>query len=296
MADSEKQNKPRFRITEGILLALAPAFSYLLAFYYEKGFTQYFKIPTKFIQIGLIEVLILTSIGLTIVILFVVLLANFNLLFLNFRFEEIHPMIRPRLLAILPGVMIFVIFFSLFGQARWQYWITWLLVAIGIAAIYFVLPLFTQRKVSGYTNKLMAQEELDESNPGIYTIIGRRYGWGFILLVCFVILSTIIAQNAGLAEAVKQKDFLVLGTSPEMVVLRIYGDKMITAPFDRKTQEVQSRFVIKKVGEDDNLVISPEEIGPLKLRTPSPTPTPTLTPSPTATFTVTPVPTETPIP
>jgi len=161
----------------------------------------------------------------------------------------------------------------------------------------FVLPLFTHGKVFGYYEKLEAQDETDRNFDGLYGTIAKKYGLGslkLLMLVGALLMSAATAQFIGKAHALNQKEFLVLSSSPEMVVLRIYGDRMIVAPFDRKTQEFESKFVIKTLGADDTLVISPEDIGPLKLSKPSPTPTSTSIPSPTAT--ASPVLTETPVP
>ncbi len=292
MTDSEKQSKSRFRITEGILLALASALSYFLVFYYEKGYAQYFDIPVSFIQVSFIDVIVFASIVLGAIWLFTVFMNPFVI---AIQTVKVHPVIRAALLRLLPLIVFFVIVFFLFGYSNRKYWGGALAVVIFIALLEFVMPLLSRRNVSGYVNKLVAQEEFDqefdESHPDIFGLIKRHYGWRLLLIILGVFLSTVLAEQAGLARAVNQSKFLVLDTSPEMVVLRVYGDRMIAAPFNRKTQEVESKFVIKVLGEDNNLVISPEDVGSLKLK-PTPTPTPTFTPSPTAT----PVPTNTPVP
>ncbi len=294
MTDSEKQSKSRFRITEGILLALAPALSYFLAFYYEKGFAQYFDIPINFIQVSFIDVIVFASIVLGAIGLFTVFMNPFVIFI---QTVKVHPVIRVALLRLLPPIMFFIIIFFLFGYSNRKYWGGALAVVIFFALLEFVMPLLARRNVSGYINKWVAQEEFDqefdESHPDIFGLIKRHYGQRLLLIMLGIFLSTALAEQAGLTKAVNQDEFLVLNTSPEMVVLRVYGDRMIAASFNRKTQEVESKFVIKVLGEDDNLVISPEDVGSLKLK-PTPTPTPTFTPSPTAT----PIPTltNTPVP
>jgi len=74
-----------------------------------------------------------------------------------------------------------------------------------------------------------------------------------------------------------------------MVVLRIYGDKMVCAPFDRSNGEVERSFVILKVAEDPDLVLHIDKVGPLnpketpasQLSSPISTPTPAAASSPT---------------
>jgi hypothetical protein len=64
----------------------------------------------------------------------------------------------------------------------------------------------------------------------------------------------------------KEKEFLVLASSPDTVVLRIYGDNIICAPFNRSAKEMQRSFIIHKVGETPPLELRLEKIGPLVLK------------------------------
>jgi hypothetical protein len=109
------------------------------------------------------------------------------------------------------------------------------------------------------------------------------------------VLSINISENAGSAAALRQTEFMVTNTVPEMVVLQIYGDNMICAPFDRNAKEVQRRFSIIKMASDSKLVLSLENIGPLhsiekmvnttSMPTQLPSAVPTSTPLPESTST-----------
>ncbi len=294
MDNPDKQNKFRFTITEGILLALAPPFSYFLAFSYESGFAQHFDIPINFIQVGFIDVIIFASVVFGGIVFFIVMI---NPIVMFFPLKKVFLLVPLSSTAL----VIFIISFFLFGYSNWKYWFFSLLFLMFYVFLDFGMPLFSQRNVSGYMNKWVAQKEheqkINESNPDFFILIGRHYGGRLLFIIIGLMVSVLIVTNSGLAKAVNQDEFLVLDTSPEMVILRIYGDRMIVAPFNRKTQEVESKFIIKTLGEDDNLVISPEDIGPLKLKptlTPTPLPTSTFTPSPTAT--AIPTSTNTPVP
>ena len=56
----------------------------------------------------------------------------------------------------------------------------------------------------------------------------------------------------------------ITSTSPQRVVLRIYGDTVIAASFDRATKSMKKTFVVFKVGEP-GLVLRLEAIGPLEI-------------------------------
>jgi hypothetical protein len=104
---------------------------------------------------------------------------------------------------------------------------------------------------------------------------GRR----IIIYYIWIWFSLSAAQNAGRFEAMWKKEFLVPASRPESVILSTFGDNMIVAPFDRKTKEVERSFSILKKGEDPNLLLRWEMVGPLQVRI---QPTIDSQPSPTA--------------
>jgi len=87
------------------------------------------------------------------------------------------------------------------------------------------------------------------------------------------------------------KSYYVLSSTPECVALYVSSERIICAPFDRTSKEVEQKFTVINLSGKDDIVLSYEKIGPLH-----PKPTPTPTPLPTNTPTITPIPTETPLP
>jgi len=84
------------------------------------------------------------------------------------------------------------------------------------------------------------------------------------LIVIVLIISISGAWLYGYSQARDQKIFLVRETTPEQVVLRIYGDKLITAPFDKQNKEVRyGYFYITKMGDEPNILIKFDVVGPL---------------------------------
>ena len=74
------------------------------------------------------------------------------------------------------------------------------------------------------------------------------------------------AAIVGTEHATKRVSFLVASTKPETVVLRIYGDRMICASFNRITRQVEPNFVLLKVAEDPRLRLRLEPVGPLHVK------------------------------
>jgi hypothetical protein len=74
------------------------------------------------------------------------------------------------------------------------------------------------------------------------------------------------ARWSGRTYAENLEEFYVMAQSPEVVVLRIYSDHLITTPFDRLTKQVERKFYILKLSEIPTTPLSLEKIGPLKIK------------------------------
>jgi hypothetical protein len=78
----------------------------------------------------------------------------------------------------------------------------------------------------------------------------RALGKTTILVILFLVGGLLLAAGVGYLDASQEITFLVTNTSPEMVVLRIYGDTLICTPFDRNTKILDTSFVVLKIPED----------------------------------------------
>ena len=84
---------------------------------------------------------------------------------------------------------------------------------------------------------------------------------GFITLALLIVLG--LGFFFGRTDALHHQEFLVANTTPETVVLKIYGENIVTAPFNRATKSVYKSFNILKLGHDKNLTLTLQNIGPL---------------------------------
>ena len=270
MTDSKERNP---RISEGVLLALASAGAYLFDFYYEKGFASTFNIPTPFISVTLTSILTFGAVVFAVILL---IMPTINLLMM-LTISNQHPILKRTLFPIILFVALLLTQIVFFGIENWRQWIFFLVLLAVVIFLQLVFPLITQRG-GKYIDKLEAQDRVEAQFTDSYVIIRNRFGNDFLLILLILILGSLIAQTAGTAEAVNQKEFLVTNTTPEMVVLRIYGDNMICVPFNRSTGEIKQSFTILKTTGEPGLVLKLESIGQLH----SPASNPTLRPTPTA--------------
>lgn len=89
------------------------------------------------------------------------------------------------------------------------------------------------------------------------------------LITLLLIVSISLGFVFGYDDAKSKIDYLVANTHPESVVLKIYEDTLILAPFDRTSKIVYKSFTIRKLGEG-NLQLSTQAVGPLISKSVSP--------------------------
>jgi hypothetical protein len=291
-----KKGVPKFRLPEGLIIAALSAIAYLLVYVYESSYAEVFGIPSEFITFNLTRVFIVIF-ALLSVVGAVLWIANALVMLLP---TTPNP-IAKRLRRISPAIL-FVVGLVYIYRHDWN--LALMAAASGLAMpilFEFAFPLVTQRGKGSYLEKLEADQQQRErrrrKGEEVETLLDKGaqiLGWEVILILIYLWFGLLLTYGAGRSAARNQRKFLITNTSPEMVVLRIYGDKMVCAPLSRSTGEVERRFVVLKVAEDPDLMLGLEEVGPLRLGEAtsrpmhSPIPTPTLPLTPTMTLSPTP--------
>jgi hypothetical protein len=87
-------------------------------------------------------------------------------------------------------------------------------------------------------------------------------------LLIFIFDGAYVFRIAGTLVAQKQEVFPIITQSPEVVVLRSYGEYLFAAPLHRQTHEFEKKFVILKMAEAEKkpLTLSIEKVGPLRVK------------------------------
>jgi hypothetical protein len=258
LSDSEGKKEKKSWMPEGLILAAGPVLAYGIVFAHEVGYADVFEIPLGFVSIDVTSILIVT------VAMVPVLYALSWLAYMGLSLLPAHDSpIRQRLQRLLVPSLLFVLFLMLYG-ARWLEWLWTAVFLLIVTFLEFGLPLIKQRKETTYHDKLIAQDQAErETSMPILDLFHRFAGPGGYLAFVGLIAMLVISHSVGRASALDEDEFLVTTTSEEMVVLRIYGDNLICAPFDRATREIKRSFVVLKIGEDPDLVLNLETVGPL---------------------------------
>jgi hypothetical protein len=267
ISDSNERNEGRknqFRLSEGVLLALAPAYAYLLTFQYEKGFTSYFGIPDSFIDITLGNVLTLAGVVLGFVWVYLMML-NGIVMFIPSSVGN-HPLIKRHVITLsIYSLFVYIPAYIYDTRSMWVFAISTTLLGI---FTYFILPLILFRDKRGYLDKLeiaAARMDRDDTTNLIGWYKARINPWFTILTLIFAYF-VFIAYEAGRMKAANQQEFLTTSINDrEVVCLRAYADKLILTPFDRNTRRAEKRFIIVSLNDLKNPLYV-DAVGPLSTK------------------------------
>lgn len=247
--------------TAAVLFGLAAPIGYAAAYLREWGFCSVFGIPIEFIQLNITTVLIAITSGVGVLFL----LFWFADLFYTFsqqrKLKNFGP-IRRRLSFDLLVLSFFGCFLALFPPLidGWPLLVYFLVILIFIQ---FVMPLITQRKITGYISKLETQDRVEREAPVLLDYFIKRAGITIISLGILVLLFLSVMFVVGYNTAVRQTDFLVPSTNEDLVVLRIYGENLICAQYDIETREVYKTFIVIKLDDEPRPQLRLVRLGPL---------------------------------
>ena len=252
--------RPRKRPLEAaLIIAVLSAYGYLLAWLHEIAAAAVFGVPAELVQVSMRTV---TSVGLSAAVL---ALLGFLLTSLVYDSTQraCHP-VRRRVIVEVPAGVAGV----LLGTTYPTSWTTWL--AISLLFIFFVLldwlvPLLLTN-TRGYMEKLRHHDKNVMDYTPTSTLVRRVYQrWPYYQMVLFLAAVIMLATvSRGVWQARRQEHFFVPSIAPDTVVLRIYGNRLICAPVDRTTKQITRDFLFLRLGDDPEMVLRSERIGPLR--------------------------------
>lgn len=256
------RTEARTLLTEGVLLAAVSAYIYFITFVYEYGFCRYFGIPASLISPNASTFLVASfALGVT-------LLPALNYLaFTTPLFKAARdPERRPyrdvyAILAVLSatGILLSVIYgISLRGI------ITYTVASIAILAFLFLPGLLSNRTLP-VAERLSRHADIQDQDPFIPTILfdnwlSRRQ----IQLGLLALLSLLIANLIGDAEARKKQHFLAIKSDPDFILLRNYNDLMIFAKINKLGNQQTDDLRLLWLSEKKEIDFILRKTGPLK--------------------------------
>jgi len=248
----EVTRRPRvWPFSLALIIAAIPALGYLFAYSYQGGYALAFGIPPDLIRLSILDVV---RVWFPVVGLIVMALGAGGV-FLLFLPLEVLPK-AARLVATVLGAGIIAAFLVTIS-AQWKIWVVFLV----LTAVVLFVPLALSKR-----NKKPKKQESNRQ-PMVIDYV-KPWIWAVVLVVVFAIWSGVM----GWSYATQRTNFMVLSGQPPLVVLQVYDDVLVTAPYtpasDGKIGQVTEAFTIYKVDALPHRPVLYLEIGPLKASPP----------------------------
>lgn len=250
-------NKKFLLTHEALLVVLIPLVGYAISFLYEIGYCNTFNIPSYFIKLSPTTIFIgMSSIALFLLLYFMTRFFCENFLGTGPISSGIKRLAMPSLISL------YII--ALFG-ADWKRLSGVLIGLVFIIFMQFGVPLFTQSKHPTYRDKLEAEDKAEWEWDKFRKNITKYFGPGLMQFFLLLFLLLWAAYFTGVAHAEQQREFLVIETEPQLVVLRNYGNEFICGRFNETTKELLNVFsFLNRDNLDQNVSFKLKKVGPLK--------------------------------
>jgi hypothetical protein len=231
-----------------ILVALIPASAYIWALHYEMGFCRYFNIPFELISLN--STIVLAASRWTLIMI--------SLIFSMYLFVFVSTGEGLLIVIVTIGLFIQLIITSLgYGQVITKY----IAYVIPIAVIIIALIIFFYSIATSPPEPSPLRQRISDVRSFIEILAVIVVVW-FFASFSFLI---------GYSQAQNRQEFQIMTHSSddkkfELVVLRVYGDYLLTAPLTLSTKEIETKLVIFKLSDDSPTSLSLEKVGPLKIK------------------------------
>lgn len=247
------------QLSEGIFLAAASALCYGVAFAYQSGYASYFGIPPLLLTPTIGTVLKAAGVvGLAFLSFWNI--ANGIWIYSPHGDSALYRGIRRLItIALIVGLIVFNV------VDGWTAWITFASVMSFVAFSEFIFPLITNRKITGYENKLIAQEEIERNVQKHMLIekVAREFGEGSLRLALAALLIIMLAHITGNKTARNQEDFYVASDQSNSVVLHMENNILILGAYDPISMTLSGRYIVEQLSDSRRWSLERKRVGRL---------------------------------
>lgn len=249
----------KFVLSDGLLLGVMPVFVYGMGYSYESGYVSFFGVPTSLISIDAPAMVSAALFG-----------AMYAFVLLLWITSSVDSSASNSYVGKSIGLimMYFGFFVVLYFMIKGTEYLTFTIAALFVVMLLIVLLeklegkwVWLRRFFMRIHSKL--SESLDYEEKAPVSAADKLREMGAILFIA--LLPFVLAYIAGKNNAKEQAIFSVISSKiGDLAVVRIYGDRIIGIPFDRKDKEFSKEFVILKSESISERLFKSQKIGPLK--------------------------------
>ena len=232
-----------------LLIAVATALGYGLAYVHERGYCEVYHIPFDLIHLDLTTVLvaIAASLGGIALVIWVTFMVMTIPLYISATKKNIYYSLI---------CLFFIFVFGLLYLSVEEF--KQLLIAFSL----FLFFIFAFPRILPWLIRKSPRRRQRRDIPILRWLNNKylRYGYIVILVIIFIFVCT---NLAGRSEAWKKEIFLVPSSHPELVVLKIYGDNVVCGKLVQESDEIGLGPTIDLLRLDD---ISHLTLTPIKVK------------------------------
>jgi hypothetical protein len=258
---AERNNRLAW-LSNAAFIVLGAAFSYFLAFVYERAYCKYFNVPDSLIRPDLGTILAFA------VALYTFSFSVFWLVSVLYVFfhpgekrkvSAISRFIRSRGILLLLAIII---------AAAYQWnkygWITIGIILSTLFVLDFVPAIFTKKKHKTFNMALHASMDGTDRMNSVWVPIKRRLGEQVFTLYLLCWCAVSVAGALGQSAAERQTRFLVPDLKPDSIVVKMYGNYAICISIDRAGKKTGKELTILNLQESSPTRLHWEKLGPFK--------------------------------
>lgn len=229
---------------------------------YELGYASYFGIPYGLIKYDPSSILLVLRKA------FLPVIGGVSIMYLIMSYFKKMPAIYyyfERFFWLLG--LIFISFFAC--PSCWVLYLTLLIFSAVHFIIWLIDPLLNWKDKKSFYEKVEAQlnAEMNAQRKSekmkLINFFGGPRVWN-LFVDLFLLFALILCWVIGQGDAASTETFPIINSDRQLVVLKIYGDNIIAAPFDKEKGQVKKEFHLFKVGDEKIDFIGIEYIGILK--------------------------------
>lgn len=257
--DSQQNKGLRPWLSEGLLLASLSALSFATTFAYEAGYAAYFGIPYQLISVSLTTTIIAAA-SILVAIIPLYAISNFLWMLTPKAEDTISSAIRRYIKMVIISLILILPF-----AIHWQAWLAFFILILFLAFDEFVFPLITQKDKISYKEKLLAQDQIEQSAKIhlLWHVVDERVGTWLVDALIYSAIVLGFAFALGTQHAENKKEFYLFSDKENEAILAIYDNTIVSAIFDHSKKILLGSLHISKIDNTENLSIKKKEIGPL---------------------------------
>lgn len=259
---STERNSRLAWLSNAAFIALGAAFSYFLAFVYERAYCKYFNVPDSLIRPDMTTILAFT------VALYTFSFSVFWLVSVLYVF--FHPGEKKKVSAISRFVrsrgVLLLLAIIIAAAYQWDKY-GWLTIGAILSTLFvldIVPAIITKRKHKTFNMALHASMDDTERMNSVWIPIKRRLGEQVFTLYLLCWCAVSVAGALGQSAAEKQTRFLVPDLKPDSIVVKMYGDYVICISINRTGKTTGKDLTIINLQEPSTLRLHWENLGPFK--------------------------------